>query len=490
MLSARVAACMLARRRRRGDERKCGRRPVPQCRRPYRRWPKPSRLSRLRARHSTGTHCSSFDRPRSIQQHGGAETNSTAPPSTPSGDGFMFQVAGSALPGMPGNGRLNEYSAKRSADGWTSTLSSPDGTQVDYPLIGGFSADHGYAAVAATRRGTDPRGSLDLDDPTPYFSRTGWIRYPDGSYHLTGEGLSLQAPTPTGTTTDSSTTSTRTLIGLLLARPTSSLIRTTRRGATRNSEQLTADAPPTGTPAVYDRTGDGLHLISLLPGDVTPTNPAFFEGSSIDGSTVLFSIGSDLYARVNNAKTLSLGTVTAAGVSADGSVVYYNDGGNISSIDTASEQVTPVVGSGDAQPILLGPDGDHFLLPLRATARWKQRQPWRPQPLRCERRRCSVHWRTVRVRRLPVGPTAIRFDRVVKKRECPPVASDNVAGWTPIWPLTPMPSANELLQLGAERGLPLRCLRAATSRACPAGRAEIRRAGDLACRLSHWGGGP
>ena len=280
-----------------------------------------------------------------------------SPPTTPAGDGFMFQVGGSALPGLPGNGRVNQYFAERGAAGWTSTPSSPDGTQVDYPGIGGFSADHGYAANVALRKsGAEPQLSLDLD-PSTFFPSTSWIRYPDGVYHLTGEGT-----IPTDPDTDGYDNG---FIDDIHARADwisaggeHIIFDTLDQGST--PLQLTEDAPADGTPAVYDRTADGLHVVSLLPGEVTPTNKALFKGSSADGSTVLFSIGSELYARVNDAKTLDLGAVTAAGISADGSVVYYKDAGNISSIDTASEQVTPVVSTGDAKPVLLGPDGGHF----------------------------------------------------------------------------------------------------------------------------------
>jgi hypothetical protein len=128
---------------------------------------------------------------------------------------------------------------------------------------------------------------------------------------------------------------------------------------------LLTDAPPDPIAAVYDRTKYGLRLVSLLPGDAVPTERASFEGASADGSTVLFKIGDSLFARVDNAMTVlvATGEVLAAGVSADGTRIFYVQGsegsGNLFGFEPGSGSRTQINTSGDARFVNVASDGSH-----------------------------------------------------------------------------------------------------------------------------------
>src|SRR5262249_22540495 len=134
---------------------------------------------------------------------------------------------------------------------------------------------------------------------------------------------------------------------------------------------LTPDAAPTGSATrIYDRTASGLHLITLLPGDVTPdgTADASVEGISDDGSVVLFNMGGHLYARVNDATTLDLSsqfapsgpdTGASGGVTPDGSKAFFSELGDLYSYDIASQQRTQITSSGDAHFVNVSQDGSH-----------------------------------------------------------------------------------------------------------------------------------
>ncbi len=104
--------------------------------------------------------------------------------------------------------------------------------------------------------------------------------------------------------------------------------------------QLEPNAPPDGISAVYDRTPGGpTHVVSLLPGDVTPTESAGYTGASTDGSVVLFAFpGADpksLYARIGNASTVRIAESgwTFAGISEKGDRVLYLQGGDVFACD-------------------------------------------------------------------------------------------------------------------------------------------------------------
>jgi hypothetical protein len=126
--------------------------------------------------------------------------------------------------------------------------------------------------------------------------------------------------------------------------------------------QLTQGAPSNGQ--VYDRTPAGLELLSLLPGDVPPSGASEFGGCSQDGYTTLFLNSGNLYARVDDDRTIEIapgagGPVLPGGVNADGSRAFFVQGGNIFAYDIEAEEASPVSATGDATLVNVSPDGSH-----------------------------------------------------------------------------------------------------------------------------------
>ena len=128
--------------------------------------------------------------------------------------------------------------------------------------------------------------------------------------------------------------------------------------------QLEPDAPPSGTEAIYDRTADEVtHVVSLLPGNVTPAagQNSEYDGASADGSAIVFQIGSTLYERLNNSETFEVaaGNPTFAGISADGDRVLYLSGANLFAFDVKGEETTQITTSADVTPVNVSADGSH-----------------------------------------------------------------------------------------------------------------------------------
>lgn len=259
------------------------------------------------------------------------------PPASANGLAVGFLTIGGALPGYPGAGGFNgdPYVATRSSAGWQTASVGPFGTLSTNPVPGGLSPDLRYVAVAS---GPEDAGSLALADGTEY------VRSPDGTYHLVGEG-SLATDLQAGPL-------------LISAGGTHVVFRT---GAISDKEvlQLVPDAPPSGTAAIYDRTPDGVvHVISLLPGDVTPAagEDAQYLGASSDGGAVAFKVGSGasiesspLYVRLGDSETLEVAGANATfeGLSEDGRYAFYLAGGDLYRYDTESEASVRITESGD-----------------------------------------------------------------------------------------------------------------------------------------------
>jgi hypothetical protein len=226
---------------------------------------------------------------------GGPTFNS--PLANSSGDSYMFSTVAVPIPGTDAPGYGNQYRAQRGLSGWTTSLAGPNAIQDAIDQPGGFSADHGYWSFLVTHNEGRYNGTLDLNNSSGVAR---WIRYPDGTMHLVGEGTIPASPDtdgyPNGFADDSTATP-------RFISPDGSHIVFDTGNDFASAVQLTADAPPSGTKAVYDRTPGGLQVVSLLPGDVTPTADSNFQGSSKDGSVVMFGNGSTLYARVNGSVT-------------------------------------------------------------------------------------------------------------------------------------------------------------------------------------------
>lgn len=279
---------------------------------------------------------------------------------SPDGGSVVFQTEGGVAPGFPGSGSDDRYRALRGASGWTSQLDGPTAAQSETPGPGGVSADHGYEFVITHASGLPDEGSLNQEAGVSPNQASTWTRYPDGGFQLVGEGELADDPQA---------------CGRFIAPGASHIIFATATcsGNGAGGPRLLPDAPQSGTQAIYDRTPAGLHTISLLPGDVTPTEEAHYQGVSADGGTVLFSLGGNieinsgrkLYARVDDAETLEVAagtesaSVTPAGVSTDGRYVFYVQAGEIFAYDTLTATTATIAATGDAAPVNIAADGSH-----------------------------------------------------------------------------------------------------------------------------------
>ena len=256
----------------------------------------------------------------------------------PGGDSLIFETAGS-LPGVAGNGVHDQYRALRGEDGWSSVLTAPTGAEAEEPRPGGVSSDHGYA-FWLVERGAQGGGSLETGAP-----RTTYLRNPDGSFSVLGRGSLGEDPLATGR---------------WIAAGGAHIVFSTASGS---AVQLEPEAPEPGIAGIYDRTPDGVtHVVSLLPGDQTPTTDSEYRGVSTDGSAVFFAVEGVLYERRNDATTLEVSPAgaTFAGSSANGGRVFYLRGGNVFAYDADADETTQLTGAGGATVVNASADGSHL----------------------------------------------------------------------------------------------------------------------------------
>jgi hypothetical protein len=257
-------------------------------------------------------------------------------PASPDGSKVSFRIEGGTIPGFEGSGSFtgDNYLAKRGADGWNTELISERGTDALGPAPGGVSPDQEYAFW---------RGETTLEN----FNHNAHIRYPDGHSEPVGRG-SLG----TDTIVESR----------LISDHGAHIIFDT---IPSHGVQLEPDAPPAGTSAIYDRTGDETtHVVSLLPGNVTPDagENAIYRGASLDGEGVAFEFASvhagTLYLRQNNEATYEIGHgLTYAGIAEGGGRIFYLKGGNLFAFDTSSKAAIQFSSGGSATPVNISADG-------------------------------------------------------------------------------------------------------------------------------------
>lgn len=287
--------------------------------------------------------------PGASMPEGNIEDAFNGPSALEGGNSYLWTLGSAGLPDTESNGYSNLYEAIRTDSGWRSLRVSPSSSQAEGPNAGGYSGDQKYMLFQLDSfRG----GSLVV--PESLF--TTYVRYPDGSFHLFGEGTVPAAPDadgyPNGFTDDFAP-----------------LARWISPGGTHqifeSSVQLTAEAPA-GWNEVYDRTPSGLHLVSLLPGDAPAAGaPSEFAGISVDGSTTLFTYLNGLYARVDDEATHEVasaadGPITPAGVSQDGSTIFFVQAGTIFMYRVATEVALPIVSSGNPMVANVSADGSHL----------------------------------------------------------------------------------------------------------------------------------
>ncbi|HEY5815375.1 MAG TPA: hypothetical protein VIS95_03440 [Solirubrobacterales bacterium] len=266
---------------------------------------------------------------------------------SPDGGAVSVTFDGGALPGLDATGNLygDPYLLRRGPTGWTTTYTGPSPVESTAIAPGSTSPDQGYSfwATAGTSGSAvvNPSGTL-------------YVRYPDGHSELIGRGSLGSDPSA---------------VGHLISQGGGHIVFATGTFPGGTAVQLEPDAPPSGTLAVYDRTGDETtHVVSLLPGDVTPGagEGAHYRGASLDGKGVAFTIGGKLYLRHDNEETYEVGDgVEFAGIAEGGARVAYLENGDLYAFDVDGEERTRFTTSGDVTPVNVSADGSaaYFVSP-------------------------------------------------------------------------------------------------------------------------------
>ncbi|HET9593244.1 MAG TPA: hypothetical protein VFP17_10040 [Solirubrobacterales bacterium] len=264
---------------------------------------------------------------------------------SPDGNRASFRIEGGSIPGFEaaGSGNGDDYLSRRGPGGWATEVVSPSGTEAPKPAPGGFSPDQEYSFWGENNAGENGEKGFFLN---PY------LHYPDGHSEPVGRGsLGIDREV------------TAKLIG-----PNGSH---TLFISFNDPVQLEPNAPPSGTRAIYDRTADEVtHVVSLLPGDVTPAagEGAEWAGASLDGAGVAFRLAGDgtLYLRQDNQETYEVGEgVTFAGIAEGGGRVFYLKAGDLFAYDTATEAAIRFSSGGDTTPVNVSADGStaYFISP-------------------------------------------------------------------------------------------------------------------------------
>jgi hypothetical protein len=254
-----------------------------------------------------------------------------SPPASPAGDRVFFRIENGLIPGLDATASLHgdPYLSARGPGGWNSVATGGKGTDATGVASGSRSPDQTYSVWAAEGLGPAVIGG----------TRTVYVRYPDGHSELFGRGSLGVDPHATPE---------------LISEGGGHMVFT-------SSMQLEPGAAA-GT-AVYDRTADGVtHVVSLLPGDITPPGSSVsYRGSSLDGLGIAFEVtaggATTLYLRYNDQQTYKVAEgVTFEGVAEGGRRIFYLQGTSLLAFDVTTGTIN--FGSGNGLTVVnVSPDG-------------------------------------------------------------------------------------------------------------------------------------
>jgi hypothetical protein len=314
----------------------------------------------------------------SILGEGYGEVGFDTAPVSPDGASVVFGSNSGALPGIGGGGYFDIYEAVRQeAAGWQSQFIGPTAAQAQRPQPGGISPDHGYAfwdVESDSFRGT-------LSDPER--PRVTYLRVSPGIESSPNCSVASESEGRFEWIGCGSLGVDREAAGKWISRQGNHVIfRTGYTFGKLPPARLEPCAPPDGVRAIYDRTPGGpTHCISVPPAGVSAeveaqfeTTDAQYNGTAADGTTVAFAVAGTLYARLDNAKTVTVaeGDPEFGGVSRNGDWVFYLDGpsgfsvpqGEIYACEVA---LGPCAGPGTTQePVQIGSGGESSFVNVSA----------------------------------------------------------------------------------------------------------------------------
>lgn len=130
--------------------------------------------------------------------------------------------------------------------------------------------------------------------------------------------------------------------------------------------RLQSDAAPVGTEAIYDRAAgaESAEVLSVKEGG-SPFGAgknAAYLGTAEDGSAVAFSVGTTLYLhRAGSTVLVAEGFGSFAGLSVDGSRLFYTKADELHFFDAIADTDTSIAPGVAATFVSVSPDGSHLL---------------------------------------------------------------------------------------------------------------------------------
>jgi hypothetical protein len=207
---------------------------------------------------------------------------------TSSGDSVVYHTLGGGLSGFSATGKVDRYRARRTASGWATEPISPGGDEMSEGGPGGVSPDHEYSVGGASSV------TAKLWPAFAGFNHMDYLRTPNG-YEPLARGSLGDSPNGWADWISSG--------GIHV------IFTTNKPLGSGRSPALEPDAPSNEAETIYDRTpGAPTHVVSLLPGGVTPSVGSRYLGSTKDGTEVAFETGntagaSPIYIRRNDTVT-------------------------------------------------------------------------------------------------------------------------------------------------------------------------------------------